>query len=212
MTSISWRKAIQVLTIGVLLVAGAGPRVAAAKDPAPPDAPYSNILVIFLGDSFDIRRYFETEVVKALADRGVTAVRSTSMMDSRVPMVRSTFAAMVEEIGADAVLVSHAVSLQTEATMVDMNPQATYNLQPTWYYNVWTADLTEYVAPQGMNLEHDLSLASQLYSVESKEAVWALETESNILVAFDEGPDYSIFVDEAHDLVKKLHRSGLISD
>jgi hypothetical protein len=206
------RKAIQVVSIGIVLAVLAGPQVAGAeKAPLPPDASYRNVLVIFLARSFDIRRYFETELVNALAQRGTTAVRSTSMMDSRVPMVPGTFLAMVEETGADAVLVTQPVQLKTKATMVDMNPQSTYNIRPTWYFNVWSVELTEYVEPQGLNLEHDLSLATQLYSVQSKEAVWAMESSSNILVAFDQGPDYSIFVKEAAAIVKQLRRSRMIA-
>ena len=79
------RKAIHVLSI--VLVAFAMPQLAAAeKAPRPPGAPFQNILVIFLADSFDSRRYLETEIVKELEKKGTKAVRSTSMMNSRVPM------------------------------------------------------------------------------------------------------------------------------
>jgi hypothetical protein len=193
------------------LAVSAGPPVASAeKAPPPPDAPYKKILVVFLGKSFDIRRYFETELVNALEKRGTAAVRSTSMMNSKVPMVRETFVKMVEEIQADASLVTQLVNLQTEGTVVDMNPQATYNVQPTYYYNVWSVELTEYTEPQGLNLEHDLSLATQLFSAQSQEVAWEMKSHSDILVAFDKGPDYSIFVDEASAIIKQLHRSRLI--
>jgi len=208
----SWRKTIHIVSVSIVLVVLAEPQVAWAEKPSlPPDAPYRNVLVIFLAKSFDIRRYFETEIVNALAKQGTTAVRSTSMMDTRVPMVPATFLAMVEKIDADAVLVTQPVNLQTKATMVDMNPQATLNVRPTWYYNVWSVELTEYVEPQGMSLEHDLSLATQLYSVQSRELVWTMESRSKILVAFDRGPDYSIFVKEATAIVKKLRRSRMIA-
>lgn len=204
-------KAIQFLCCGLVMVIAAAPQPARSeKAPLPPDAPYGNILVIYLGESFDVRRYLETEIVNALAERGTEAVRSTSMMDSTVPMVRATFREMVEEIGADAVLVTQLVNLQTKATVVDMNPQSTYNVWPTWYFNVWAVELTEYVEPQGLDLEHDLSLATHLYSVQSREAVWEMQSRSDIKVAFDEGPDYSIFVDEAKRIVKALRRSRMI--
>lgn len=203
------RTLAHVVAVSILLAAVAVPRPAVA-DELPPDAPYRKVLVIFLSDSFDIRRYFETEIVNALAKYGATGVRSTSMMDTRVPMARETFLPMIDEIDADAVLVTQLVNLQTKGTMVDMNPQSTYNVWPTWYFNVWQVELTEYVEPQGLNLEHDLSLTTQLFSVQSKAPVWHMQSHSNILVAFDEGPDYSIFVDEATDIVKALHHSDMI--
>jgi hypothetical protein len=56
--------------------------------------------------------------------------------------------AMVEKIDADAVLVTQLASLESKGTVKDMNPQATYNFRPTYYYNVWSVDLEEYVEPQ----------------------------------------------------------------
>ena len=174
-------------------------------------APYENLLVIFLADKFDSRRYLEIEVVKKLAENGTQAVASTSMMDSRTPKTRQTFLAMVEKTGADAVLVTQIANLQSEGTVVDMNPEATYNFRPTYYYNVWSVDLQEYKEPQAVDFEHSLALATQLYSVSSKDVVWAIESHSNIKQAFDQGPDYSIYVDEAKAIASSLRKDGLIS-
>ena len=175
------------------------------------DAPYENVLVIFLADRFDSRRYLETEVVKKLAENGTHAVASTSMMDSRTPKTRQTFVAMVDDIGADAVLVTQIANLRSEGTVVDMNPEATYNFRPTYYYNVWSVELTEYSEPQAVDFEHSLALATQLYSVSAEDVVWAIEANSNIKQAFDKGPDYSIYVKEAEAITSHLLRDGLIS-
>jgi hypothetical protein len=194
----SCRKAIQILSI--VLVAIAGPQAAQAQQESPPpDAPYKN------------GRYLETEIVNALEKQGTAAVRSTSMMNTKVPMTTETFRAQVEEIDADAVLVTQLADLQTTGTVVNMRPQSTYNFRPTWYFNVWSVELTEYVAPPAMNYEHKLSLATQLYSVQAKDVVWAMESNSDILQAFDKGPDYSIYVKEAGVIVKELRRSRMIA-
>ena len=174
------------------------------------DAPYENVLVIMLAESFDSRRYLETEVVKSLAANGTKAVRSTSMMNTKTPVTRQTFLNMVEEIGADAVLVTQIANLQSTGEVVDMNPESTYNFRPTYYYNVWSVELAEYVEPQAMNFEPKLALATQLYSVKSQDVVWAIESNSDIVQAFDSGRDYSIYVKEAEAIVKSLLHDGLI--
>jgi hypothetical protein len=175
------------------------------------DAPYENVLVIFLAESFDSRRYLETEIVKSLAENGTKAVRSTSMMDSRTPVTRKTFQDMVDEVNADAVLVTQIADLRSTGEVVDMNPQATYNFRPTYYYNVWSVELAEYKEPQAMDFDHELSLATQVYSVQAKDVVWAIESNSDIIQAFDDGRDYSIFVKEAKAIVNSLAKGGLIS-
>ena len=207
------RTAIFTLAMSFILSSCGGSRqvTQTQKLSAAADAPYKNVLVIFLAESFDSRRYLETEIVKKLAEHGTNAVRSTSMMNSRVPVTRQTFEAMVDEIGADAVLVTQLAALQTKGTVVDMNPQATYNFRPTYYYNVWSVELTEYVAPQAVDYDHKLSLATQLFSVQDEDVVWAMESNSNIHEAFDKGPNYKVYVDEANAIVTLLLRGGLIT-
>jgi hypothetical protein len=210
---IIWQRAMCVFAISVAVAAcSTGPQVTTTQKFAEStSAPYENLLVIFLADKFDSRRYLETEVVKKLAENGTQAVASTSMMDSRTPKTRQTFLAMVEKTGADAVLVTQIANLQSEGTVVDMNPEATYNFRPTYYYNVWSVDLQEYKEPQAVDFEHSLALATQLYSVSSKDVVWAIESHSNIKQAFDQGPDYSIYIDEAKAIASSLRKDGLIS-
>jgi len=209
---IFWQRAMCVFAISVALAAcSTGPQVTTTQKFAEStNAPYENLLVIFLADKFDSRRYLETEVVKKLTENGTQAVASTSLMDSRTPKTRHTFLAMVEKTGVDAVLVTQIANLQSEATVVDMNPEATYNFRPTYYYNVWSVDLQEYKEPQAVDFEHSLALATQLYSVSSKDVVWAIESHSNIKQAFDQGPDYSIYIDEAKAIASSLRKDGLI--
>ena len=111
------------------------------------DSPYEKILVVTLFDSFDARRYLETEIVKQLAERGVDSVASTSMMNTKTPLVTQTFIDMLDEIGADALLLTQLTSHAANHTEKDARPQATYNYWPTYYYNVFQVQLTEYVEP-----------------------------------------------------------------
>jgi len=175
------------------------------------DAPYQKILVITLHSAFDSRRYLEDEVVKKLSELGTDAIASTSMMNTKTPVTRETFLAMVQEIDADAVLVTQLVSLESKGKVKDMNPQATRNFRPTYYYNVWSVELEEYVEPQAVEFKHSLVVATQLYSALSREVVWAIESKSKIAQGFDEQANYSVFVDEAQAIATHLSRDGLIA-
>ena len=202
-----------ILAMAVLIGGcAAGPQVTTVQEVAESaDAPYDNILVISLFESFDARRYLEKEIVGQLSALGVKAVASTSLMDTRTPVTRETFLAMVEKLDSDAVLVTHLVSLNTGAKMQDMNPQSTYIIRPTYYYNVWSVELTEYVEPQSMELSHALVLATQLYSVANKEPVWAIESKSKIVQDYDHRQDYSVFVNEAEAISSHISRDGLLA-
>jgi hypothetical protein len=198
--------------VASLCACASGPNVTTVQEVAESaDKPYQNILVVSLFESFDTRRYLEQEIVKQLSARGIKAVASTSLMDTRTPVTRATFVNMVDDLKSDAVLVTQLVSLNTGAKMKDMNPQATHNFRPTYYYNVWSVELTEYVEPQSLELSHTLVLATQLYSVLNKEAVWGIESKSKIIQDYDHRQDYSVFVDEAKAITSNLSRAGLLA-
>ena len=204
-----------ILLFGIATILGAcaaGPQVTKTLDETvDAETPYQKILIIGLLSSFDSRRYLEDEVVKQLADLGTEAVPSTSMMNTKTPVTRETFLAMVDKIGADAVVVTQLTSLKSKGKVADMNPEATVNFRPTYYYNVWSVEQTEYVEPQAVDFEHSLVLATQLYSVVKQESVWAIESRTKIKVGFDEVAGFSVIVNEARAITSHLTADGLIA-
>ena len=178
-------------------------------DPAA-DAPYKKILVIALLSSFDARRYLEKEIVTQLAELGTDAVASTTMMDTRTPVTRETFMAMVDKIGADGVIISQLVHVESTSKLKDARPQATYNFRPTYYYNVWSVELTEYVKPPGLEIATQLVMATQVFSVATRESVWTMEAEFEIVQDIDQAWSYSVFPNQAKEISKLMSKDGLI--
>jgi len=174
------------------------------------DAPYDNILVIALFKSYDARVYLEKEIVAKLAELGVTAVASTSKMTPKVPASRETFLAMVDELGSDAVLITRLVEHDADVKVKDMRPKSTYNITPTYYYNVWNVELEEYVQPQYIEFKHSIVLATQLYSASTREPVWAIESNSKIVDTFDRPGGMTVIRDEAKAITSHLSRDGAL--
>ena len=205
----------RLLLIGTALfiaACSAGPQVTTVqKLSETADAPYDNVLVISLFESFDGRRYLENDIVKELEGRGVQAVASTSLMDTRTPVTRETFLSMVDSLNSDAVLVTQLVSIDTKGKMKDMNPEVTYKFSPTYYYDVWSVEQKEYIEPQGLELTHNLVLATQLFSVRDLKPVWAIESKTKIVMAYDKRGDVSVIANEARAIVSHLSRDGLLS-
>jgi hypothetical protein len=118
---------------------------------------------------------------------------------------------MVDKINADALLVTHLESLQTTGKVVGMRPEATYNLRPTYYYNVFSVDLQEYREPPAVDMTHYLALVTELISVNKRDIVWAIEATSKITQKHDVVRDYSVFVDEAKAIVDFMAGDGLVA-
>lgn len=175
------------------------------------DAPYENVLVVALFASFDTRKGLERAIVQELTDRGVKAVASTSMMTTKTPVVRQTFVDMVDELGSDSVLVSHLVDIESKVGVKDANPETTYKVRPTYYFNVWSVNMTEYVEPPFVGVEGTFVLATEMYSVSEEDLVWAIETKSKFSELADQPRPYLVYIEEAQTIGKYLLRDGLIA-
>ena len=174
------------------------------------DAPYDNILVVSLFESFDVRRTFEREIVRQLEAVGVNAVASTSMMNTKTPVNRETFLAMIAEKNSDAVLVTQLVSLDIQSKMQGRSPQATYNIRPTYYFNVYDVELTEYEEPQGLAMDQTLTLATQVFSASSKEPVWAIETLGKFKRDMDQQRSGDSLETETRTIINAMKRDRLL--
>jgi hypothetical protein len=168
-------------------------------------------LVISMFQSFDTRRYLEQEIVKALSGRGVDAVAMTSLKGTDTKVNRESVLEVVASTNADAVLLSQLINLETSGKVKNMRPQATYNFRPTYYYNVFSVELTEYREPQNVEFEHVLALETDLYSTAEQERVWAIVTDRQFKEDREHARDYSKFVDEANAIVNQLARDKLVA-
>jgi hypothetical protein len=208
----SSQRFVLILSAAIVLAAcSSAPQVKRIKDvPDTADVPYENILVITLLESFDARRYLEKEVVKNLQSLGTKAVASTSMMNTKTPMSRRLFIEMAEKISADAILVTQMASLETKASVVTMRPETTVNFRPTYYYNVFSVEVTEYMEPRSVDFEYDLVLVSELFSMRDREPVWAIQASSNIKMGHETTRNYDIFLAEAAAITRHLSADGLV--
>ncbi|HEX5789333.1 MAG TPA: hypothetical protein VFY03_14210 [Woeseiaceae bacterium] len=206
----------KLLTCTCLVLAAAGcaggPTVSTTQAVTAGDAPYDHILVIALFESFDARRWLEQEVVNELTEAGVQATPMTSMSDTRTIINRDTVLDRVTRTGADAVLVTQLVTFESTGKSRDARPEATYNVWPTYWYNVFEVQLTEYVEPPLMEWTNELKLSSMVYSAASQDRVWSINSDWKIKERLETGStrDYSVIVEEAESIVRAAKRAGVI--
>ncbi len=176
------------------------------------DAPYDNLLIIALLENFEARKRLERAIVDELAKRRVTGVASTSRMKTTTPMSRQTYLAMVEELNPEALMVIQLIDIKSTVKMKDSaSPEATYNVRPSWYFNVWEVELTEYREPKSAEFKSSYALLSEVYEVASRERVWAIDSKSKVTAQGGSvAQNYIVFLDEGKAQVKRLKRDGVI--
>lgn len=206
------KKTTLLVVVALFVAACAGPQVTRTQPlDKTADAPYGDILVVSLFKSFDSRRYLEREIVKQLEARGVEAVASTSLIDVKTPLTRDSILAAVTEAGSDAVLVTQLLDGQSSFKARDRSPESTYNVRPTYYYNVWNVELTEYAEPKGLEAVHEVTMATQVFSVSTKEPVWTIETNSKLKRNIDQQYSGTSIADEAKAIANAMSRDGLLA-
>jgi hypothetical protein len=204
-------KSLLIAGMALLLAACAGPTVTRIQSlDQSADAPYGDILVVSLFQSFDLRRFFEEEIVKQLQDRGVNAVASTSLIPVTTPLSRESILKAVDESNADGILVTQLLSSSTTARFRERRPESTYNLRPTYYFNVWSVEYTEYVEPKGLEAQHDLTMATEVFSASTKEPVWTIETQSRLMRDVNQQFSGTSVADEAKAIANAMSRDGLL--
>ncbi len=195
----------------MFLTACAGPQVTRTQPlDESADAPYGNVLVVSLFKSFDMRRYLEKEIVKQLEARGVDAVASTSLIDVRTPLNRDSILKAVGEANSDAVVVTQLLDSETTARFRDRRPESTYNFRPTYYYNVWSVEYTEYMEPPGLEAKHAIMMATQVFSTSTKQPVWTIETSSKLKRDVNMQFSGTSIADESKAIVSAMARDGLL--
>lgn len=205
-------KKLVILAAAILLGACAGPQITRVQDLSKTaDVPYQSVLVVSLFELFDTRRWLEEAIVKELAAKGIKAIASTSLMNTKTPVTRQTFQDMVDEHGSDSVLITQLVSDDSVAKEQDSRPESTYIVRPTYYYNMWSVELTEYVEPPYLTMEHDFKLATEVYSVSAEDSVWAIESRTKLVEQRETSGDTSFITDEAKAIVRHMAADGLIA-
>jgi hypothetical protein len=204
---------LAVICCCVLLTAACGgPQVTRVQELADDSgAPFENILVVTLFAEYGARKTLEKRIVSLLAERGTKSVASTSMMDTKTPMTTEVYIAMVDKIGADAVLVTQLVSLDSEMKAVDASPETTVEVRPTYYFNVWNVNVTEYVEPQFLYDAGTANIATRMLSVAREDAVWAIESTIEFAREVGVPRDFVAHDVESELIVKNLARDGLIA-
>jgi hypothetical protein len=67
------------------------------------------------------------------------------------------------------------------------------------------------VEPKGLEATHEFTMATQVFSVSTKEPVWTIETHSKLKRNIDQQFSGTSIVDEASAIVRAMSRDGLLA-
>jgi hypothetical protein len=202
------RRALQLAgALALCACAATGERIVKVyEDRAALNAPYSRILVVGAHAQAGTRRTFEDHVVRALAALGTEARSSLAVMGEAQAIDRDAVVAAVRASGADAVLVTRVVDIETQSEVEQGQPQAEVRRRS----DVPMADFFRYEyaeSPDAMTVTtvRTVILETDVYDAASEKKVWAVESTS-----FDKQTAYGVIEEVAQTISAELASDGLI--
>ena len=110
-------------------------------------------------------------------------------------------------------LVTQLVDKTKSKTKVkERNPQTSYKVNETFFWNVWDVQVVEYMEPEYLETKLSVDLITELYQVDSQQRVWAIESKAKIVKDLSR-PDYYPFIDsDAAKIVARMRSEGIIQE
>jgi hypothetical protein len=154
---------------------------------------YSNIMIVGIADSEQLRRAYEAYFSDHLMSRGVQSIASYTLIDHKSMMKLSdidmnNFRNIVQtaagESGVDAVLMTHLVAVDEEDIYRPDLTAPTYGpvyYSTTYYDNMhgYHAYVTNYVTQAGYySHEYTYTLETNLYDVKTEDLVWTTRSQT----------------------------------
>ena len=126
------------------------------RDPTYEGRPFTKVLVVGSTDSSDNRRIFEDVLVRELKGRGVEAVASHTLIPGADGVTRDKVVGAVKTSGADSVLSTRLVGIETKAAQVPVPSPGAGSMDLYRYYTPMESPATVRQDYQVANLESNL--------------------------------------------------------
>lgn len=176
------------------------------EDRAALAAPYSRILVVGAHAEIGTRRTFENSVVRALAALGTEARSSLAVMNEAENIDRESVLAAVRETGADAVLVTRVVDIETQNAIEQGQTQAELaRRNDVPLADFFRYEYTESADAMTVTTVRTVILDTDVYDAASEKKVWSVESTS-----FDKQTAYGVIDGVARAISAELARDELI--
>jgi hypothetical protein len=183
-------------------------------------APFRNILVVGVSQSFDRRKFFEDAAAATLRDAGTVALASTARMTTKDALDRERVRALVGETGADAVLVTRIVhqdvAMRAERGSIGARPDATVDLRNRYdpsVYTLYRYDFSVGVAPDRLIVDRTVAVRTEVFAVSSGLVAYAIDSRVQLseLESRSFGSDAAVLDRVGRALAARLIRDGVVA-
>lgn len=148
------------------------------KDPQHSSTPLRKVLVVGISNQASVRRAFEETFAKSLADAGVAAVPSYTLIAQDGQIAEDVLKKAVADAGADGVLITRMVGRQTDLQVTPSPmPPPIYGSR-RYYYGYYTGAWAGYYEPATVQTYRYIVAETTVFSAERPEPAWSATTRT----------------------------------
>lgn len=196
------------LTATLLLLGACAQQAEVIKvfdNPQTGSRPYASLLVVGITGDEQTRQGLERTLADDLEAAGVTATAAYTLTGGTAEPGREAIDAAVRQSEADAVLVTHFVSIDTKAEVEEARSEMKSVCRGGDPADYFLYDYEEITIPESLKVAHTVVAVSNFYDASSGERLWSVQSTCFDKESFDE-----VLVEEAQVITRQLARDGLI--
>ena len=165
---------------------------------------YNRILVADISGTVNDREEFEKLLAAAIREEGSDAIASYTVIGFKGPVNAESISTAIERSGADAVLVTHMASIESEPTLKEGRVDVQQKCRQGDLVHSFLYDYPEIKSPDEVGVSHTAKVIANLYDARDSERIWAVQS-----TCFDRDNWAEVVVDQTNGIADYLQRRWL---
>ena len=175
------------------------------EDPARPSITYERLLVVVVSSDFDQQQQFEHEIIDSLRREQVEASPAHTSVDTSNGMLQEDIDRLSDTIGADGILISHIVSVDTSVETTEGRSEIESTCRGGDPVDIFLYDHKVIREPDSVKMAHTVTVVTNLYDTASRSRVWTIQS-----TCFEKASMAAVLQEEAGAIVRQLRIDELI--
>jgi hypothetical protein len=166
-------------TVALILAGACAPQTSVVKlyeDPARTTQLYKRLLVVDISSDRSQQQQFEDDLAAKLRQNRVDAIPVHSKLDTSKGVSQADINRIADEIGADAILITHIVSVDSKMQVVKGREEIKSTCRGGDPLDYFLYDHNFIVEPDSVRVAHTVVVVSNLYDGRSHERVWSIQS------------------------------------
>lgn len=166
---------------------------------------FQKFLVVAIAGDTDSRREFEDLITGQIHEAGGTAVPAYPNTGAKTELLQDEIDAAASATGADAILITHIVSVDTTAEMQEGRVDVIAECRGGDPEDYFLYDYEMLKEPDSVRIAHTVVAVTNLYATETGKRLWTIQS-----TCFEKATMHEVLSEEADAIARQLTIDRLI--